>query len=465
MCGIAGFLGEGSPQILENMIDSIAHRGPDDQSIFYKNQVGLAHARLSILDLREEGNQPMFSQDRQHAIVYNGEVYNFVELKKELQKAYGVSFMTKTDTEVLLYLYKFYGSSFIERLNGMFAFAIYDFKNHEMILARDPMGQKPLYYTEMSNLFAFSSEIKAITQHTGIKKELNLSALNQYLTFDYVPFPNSIFKGIHKLEPGCYLKVRNNRIIEKKRYWDHNFEINQSISLQEAEQELDFLLNRATNLRLMSDVPLGVFLSGGLDSSTIAYYAQKNASQSISTFSIGFKENSYDESSYAKEVSDYLGTTHHMEYLSPEKSIDLISSIYPLVDEPFADASLIPTCYLSQITREKVTVALGGDGSDELLAGYPTFISDQYKHWFQWMPNWKKNSALHLANLLPSSDKNISFDFKIKQFFRGFQESKNHIHQLWLGSFLPKRKKDNYFPERFGIIWMVKQDWKSSILI
>ena len=447
MCGIAGFLGEGSPQVLQNMIDSIRHRGPDDQSVFYENQVGLAHARLSILDLREEGNQPMFSEDKQHAIVYNGEVFNFVELKKELQKTHNISFKTTTDTEVLLYLYKCYEDSFVERLNGMFAFAIYDFAKNEMILARDRMGQKPLYYAETSDLFVFSSEIKAITQHPGVRKELNLSALNQYLTFDYVPFPNSIYEGIYKLEPGCFLKVQKDKIIKKKSYWEHSFITDQSITFQEAKQKFDSLLDKATNARLMSDVPLGVFLSGGLDSSTVAYYAQKNASQSISTFSIGFEENSYDESSYAKQVSDHLGTTHYMEYLSLQKSIDLISSIYPLVDEPFADASLIPTYYLSQITRKKVTVALGGDGSDELLAGYPTFISDQYKQWFQWMPNWEKNSAIYLVNFLPASDKNISFDFKLKQFFRGFQGNKNHIHQLWLGSFLPKEKNQLFSKE------------------
>ena len=390
MCGIAGFWGEGNYQIAQNMIESIGYRGPDNQSVFHENKVGLAHARLSILDLREEGNQPMFSEDKRYAIIYNGEVYNFGELKKDLQKNYKLSFNTKTDTEVILYLYKFYGCSSINMLNGMFAFAIYDFEKDEMILARDRMGQKPLYYTETPKSFVFSSEIKAITEHSEVKKELNLSALNQYLTFDYVPFPHSIYKGVYSLEPGYFLKVQKNKIIEKKPYWEHSFSTNTSISFKEAKEELDFLLDRATGIRLVSDVPLGVFLSGGIDSSTVAYYAQKNASKSISTFSIGFEEKSYDESNYAKRVSDHLGTTHYMEFLSPQKSIDLISSIYPLVDEPFADASLIPTYYLSQITRKKVTVAIGGDGSDELLAGYPTFISNQFKHWFQWMPIWKK---------------------------------------------------------------------------
>ncbi|HSH66784.1 MAG TPA: asparagine synthase (glutamine-hydrolyzing) [Bacteroidia bacterium] len=445
MCGIAGFTGQGTEHVLKNMIYAIRHRGPDALITYLDEEVALAHARLSILDLRPEGNQPMFSSDRKLSIVFNGEIYNYLHLKNELSGKY--TFQTTTDTEVLLYLYKEFGIKMLDKIEGMFVFALYNFEKKELLIAKDRMGKKPLYYSVTDTNFVFASELKAVLEHSSVKKELNLEAVNQYLTFDYVPTPNSIIKNVFKLEPAHYLIVKDNRIMEKKVYWQHNFMQNNNLAFGEATQKLGVLLNDSTASRLMSDVPLGVFLSGGLDSSTIAYYAQKNAVSKIKTFSIGFENKSYDESDYAKQVADHLGTEHFSKVLTSKHALELIDEIYPFMDEPFADASLIPTYFLSKFTREHVKVALGGDGSDELLAGYPTFISDKFKKTFSLLPPVLINGFLNLVNkMLPASDKNISFDFKVKQYLRGFLSKESHIHQLWLGSFIPGEKQRLFQP-------------------
>lgn len=442
MCGLAGFSGHGSYEVGQKMIQSIRYRGPDFQNVFFQEQVCLAHARLSIIDLDNRSNQPFFNADKKLAIIFNGEIYNYLEVKKELSKTNKYNFLTTSDTEVLLYAYQEYGIECLQKINGMFAFAIYNFQKKEWFIVKDRMGKKPLYYSECTDgSFVFASELKAVQKHPSIKKELNIEAVNQYLTFDYIPTPDTINSNIFKLEPAQYLIVRNGKIVEKDNYWKHNFETDKSILFHQALEKFDHLLNVATSSRLMSDVPLGVFLSGGLDSSTIAYYTQKNASRQIKTFSIGFEDKSYDEQDYALQVAKHLGTDHHLKILTQSKTIELIEEIFPLLDEPFADASIIPTYYLSKFTRQHVTVALGGDGSDELLAGYPTFLSDKFKFPFEYLPKSFINFFTQLANLLPTSDKNISFDFKLKQYLRGFKSRKNHIHQLWLGSFLPEEKE------------------------
>ena len=439
MCGIAGFFGRGTNDDGRRMIEKIRYRGPDHRETVHLENVCLAHARLSIIDLSEEANQPMYNKTRTHCIVFNGEIYNYRSLREELMQAGITDFQTSSDTEVLLTLYRLHGKDMLSRINGMFAFAIYDIQKQELFIARDRMGKKPLYYSEAPDAFVFASEIKSVITHPSIVPEINLDSLNRYLTFDYVPGPDSIYKNIFKLEPAHFMTIRNGKIAESGPYWRHDF-TETTLSFRDALQKFDSLLDQATARRLMSDVPLGVFLSGGLDSSTIAYYAQKNSSQTIQTFSIGFEDKSYDEQDYAKAVSEKLGTHHHVSVLTPGETLNLIDRIFPLVDEPFADASLIPTYYLSAFTRRHVTVALGGDGSDELLAGYPTFISDRYKKVFSLLPSSVINMMLEFVSLFPASDKNISLDFKIKQFLRGFFSTPDRIHQLWLGSFLPAEK-------------------------
>ena len=451
MCGIAGFNGEGSESDLKRMVMSIRHRGPDYQGVYHRLNIGLAHARLSILDLSSAANQPFFTADKDYAIVFNGEIYNYLGLKSELEKTGKYQFTTTSDTEVLINLYEEHGEAMLQKIHGMFAFAIYDFKQEKLFIARDRMGKKPLYYSIVNNTFVFASELKAILQHPLTDRQLNIDVLNQYLTFDYVPSPGSIFKNIQKLEPAHYLIFKNGKIETKKEYWSVNFDVKPA-NLKSTINRFDELLNNAVSKRLMSDVPLGVFLSGGLDSSTIAYYAQKNSAQKIKTFSIGFSEKSYDESDYAELVAKHLGTEHYTETLSAKQSLDLLPEIIEKSDEPFADPSIIPTYFLSKITRQKVTVALGGDGSDELLAGYPTFISEKFASVFQAFPKSFIKVMEAMAGKLPASEKNISFDFKVKQFLNGFESQNQYTHSLWLGSFTPADKQRLLTPGALGQI-------------
>ncbi|MBL7790085.1 MAG: asparagine synthase (glutamine-hydrolyzing) [Chitinophagales bacterium] len=449
MCGIAGFIGKGGEGLGHKMIQTISYRGPDFQKVFLRDNVCLTHARLRILDLSEASNQPMLNADNSIALTFNGEIYNYQELKNELLALNKYEFKTTSDTEVLLYAYQEFGEKFLDQISGMFVFAIYDFRNNKLLIARDRMGKKPIYYCHSGSSFIFGSEVKALLVHPEVSSELNYDAINQYLTFDYIPTPNSLYKSISKLAPAHYLILDNNKI-EIKPFWQPDYKTDSNIDFSAAKSKLDELLNHATKIRLMSDVPLGVFLSGGLDSSAVAYYAQKNTNQRIKTYSIGFEDKSYDEKDYAQLVSKHLDTEHYESILTPKMTLGLIDEVFSKLDEPFADASILPTYYLSKFTREHVTVALGGDGSDELLAGYPTFISEEFRHFIQYLPNFLPRQILKISSLILSpSDNNISLDFKIKQFLRGFESQVNHIHQLWLGGFTPFEKKDILRPEIF----------------
>lgn len=439
MCGIAGFVGKGDEATLRSMIHSILYRGPDFQDVSLIENAGLAHARLAIIDLNANSNQPFFTPDKKFGMVFNGEIYNYLSVKEELLKTGKYKFLTVSDTEVLLYAYIEYGLDFFKKINGMFALAIYDFNKKELLLARDRMGKKPLYYSVVSNTLIFASELKALLQHPLVTRELNLNALNEYLTFEYVPTPHTIFKNIQKLEASEYLIFRDGAISKKDSYWKVDFQ-KQNISFEDAVGKLDKLLNDAVSCRLMSDVPLGVFLSGGLDSSTVAYYAQKNSTQKIKTFSVGFDEKSYDESSYANLVAKHLGMEHYQQTLTSKQCLELIPEVLGKLDEPFADPSIIPTYLLSKFTREKVTVALGGDGSDELLAGYPTFISEKFAGLLHSSPAFLIKFVNAISGILPANDKNISFDFKVKQFLKGAGYPRQYTHTLWLGSFTPQLK-------------------------
>jgi asparagine synthase (glutamine-hydrolysing) len=438
MCGIAGFWGSGDHALAQKMAAALHHRGPDHQGTWQHHDLHLSFARLSILDLDARSHQPFRSPDEKYALVFNGEIYNFLDLKAQLQ-AQGYTFRTTSDTEVLLYACIAWGRAALPRLRGMFAFAFYDAEKKELLLARDRMGKKPLYYISRPGLFAFASEPKALWLHPAVPKTLSLPALAAYLILDYVPTPYALTEGLHKLEGGHYLVVRDKAIVEgPTAYWQPPFDKPLTIPFEEARERLDNLLSEATKIRLVADVPVGVFLSGGIDSSTIAYYAQKHSSTPIQTFSIAFTEKSYDESSYARKVATFLGTDHYEETLTPQRTRELLDEVFAQLDEPFADASILPTYFLSQITRKKVTVALGGDGGDELLAGYPTFIADLYQGLLAWAPRPLVHLLMRTAEkLLPPSDANIAFDFKVRQFLKGFTGSAVERHTRWLASFLP----------------------------
>lgn len=445
MCGIAGFYGRGSEKDVRAMVSSIRYRGPDDEGIYIDGNVGLGHARLSIIDLSPAGRQPMSNEDGSVWIAFNGEIYNFQELKKQLKFKH--NFQSNTDTEIIIHLYEEVGERVFSYLNGMFAIALFDKKNNTIILARDRMGKKPLYWGIFGNTIIFGSELKALLSHSECAKDLDLESLNKYLLYEYVPTPHTILKNIYKLEPGYYA-VYDGHNMMKKCFWDITFQDpTQAMSFEDARNELDSRLDAAVNARLISDVPIGIFLSGGIDSSTIAYYAQKNSMQKIKTYCIGFQEDTFDESSYASQVAEFLHTEHHEKILSSRDSLDVISKICELLDEPMSDPSLIPTFLLSQYTREQVTVALGGDGGDELFCGYDTFVAHRLADIYEKAPSSLRGIIEKGARLLPTSFKNISFDFMIKKFISGFDISRNYRSQKWLGSFGDRERQELFLPD------------------
>ncbi len=459
MCGIAGIVSnkDFNHKILENMIEVMSHRGPDDSGIeifaHKKNKIGFGQKRLSIIDLSQAGHQPMSSIDNKIWITFNGEIYNYLEIKKDLLLK-GYNFKSTTDTEVFIYAYQEFGIKVFEKLNGMFAVAIWDSEKEELILARDRFGQKPLYFYVDENEVCFASELKSILQNPSIKKELDLLSLNKYLCFEYVPTPFSIIKNIHKIPQGHFKRIsfKNNKIsaLESQKYWEINFNkynnIIANLSQIEIQNELIRLLKESIEQRLMSDVPLGVFLSGGIDSSAIvALLFEMIDSKKIKTFSIGFKEKSFDETNYARKVARIFRTDHHEQILDPQKMVSILPEILEKLDEPFADASIVPTYLLSKFTHEFVTVALGGDGGDELFAGYDPFLAHFWADYYETIPKFLHKYLISpLANMIPVSSKNMSFDFKLKHFLDGVNNQPLIRNQLWLGAFSPDSLSELY---------------------
>lgn len=432
MCGISGFVGKGSEQDLLAMIEVIRYRGPDDLGSFVRGDVGLAHARLSILDLSAAGHQPMWNDKKDVAIIFNGEIYNFQELKRDFGMGY--HFVSNTDTEVILCLYEKLGEECFEKLDGMFAIAIYDFKRNKLLLARDRIGEKPLYWGVFDKTFIFASELNAFLRHPSVARELDHSALAEYLIREYVPTPKSIFKNIYKLEPSHILTYQNGEVA-KKSFWDIPVET-RKLEFKEALAHLHLLLEKSIKERLVADVPVGIFLSGGIDSSTIAYYASKASDKQVKTFSIGFWEESFDESSYAKQVATFLGTDHYHQIVTAKDSLRVLNSELPFMGEPLADPTIIPTLLLSKFTREKVTVALGGEGGDELLAGYPTFQADKLTRFYQGIPSVIRKFLINpIINSLPVSDKHFSLSFKLQKFVEGASSKPLERHDRWLQAF------------------------------
>jgi asparagine synthase (glutamine-hydrolysing) len=450
MCGIAGFIGRGEERDLLLMQKNILHRGPDQQGIYFKEGVGLAHTRLAIIDTDPRGVQPMWNEKKTLAIVFNGEIYNYRALRDEL-KAKGKSFSTETDTEVLLTLFEEMGEACFQKLDGMFALAFYDAVTGNVILARDRMGEKPLYYGLFDRTVIFASELPAVLSHPFVKKELDPVSLAAYMVREYVPTPRTMFKNIYKVESGHYIKVVGPRI-EKTSFWQQEV-IEKDISFKEAEKRLDTLLAKTVADRMISDVPLGVFLSGGIDSATIAYYAQKHSKVPIKTFSIGFNEASFDESSYASLVARVLGTEHYTKIVTAKDALALIDTLGSVMGEPLSDPSIIPTLLLSKFAREKVTVALGGDGGDELFAGYPTFQADTIVSLYKALPALVRKRVIEpLIEFLPGSDKNFSMSFKLQKFIEGVYAAPLERHGRWLGAFSREELKELLTPEVFEVV-------------
>lgn len=381
MCGLAGFLRtpqtpnrDAHRQWLEQMGAAIVHRGPDAGGVYEDDQVALVHRRLSILDLSEAGTQPMVSASGRYLIAFNGEIYNFHSIKADLETE-GYAFHTGTDTEVLLALYEHKGEACLKDLNGMFAFAIWDTHTNELFLARDRLGKKPLYYYEAEGQFAFASEIKALNALPFLKRQVRPDALKDFFAYQYIPDPKTIYSNVHKLAPGHWLKT-NGKHSEIRQYWDVSFGSSGSASQEEVEAGLYDLIDDAVRLRMISDVPLGAFLSGGVDSSAVVGLMAGHASKPVTTCSIGFDSERFDEVVWARKVADMFSTDHH-EFTVRDNVPGSLASIARYFDEPFADPSFVPTYFVSQLARQQVTVALAGDGGDENFAGYSKYGVDQ----------------------------------------------------------------------------------------
>ncbi len=375
MCGISGICSFDEPKIgeavIKRMTDELRHRGPDDEGYFIdsSNRVALGHRRLSIIDLNT-GHQPIFSEDGAIVIVFNGEIYNFLELKENLKKK-GHNFKTNTDTEVIAHLYEDLGTECVKKLRGMFAFAIWDSRKEELILARDRIGKKPLYYTVINKKIYFASEIQALYKVPEIKRDIDYSAIDLFINYSYIPSPHTIYKDIKKLPPAHFLCFSKDSITTE-RYWKPDYNQKTILDYEEAKKELNRLLLESVRLRLISDVPLGAFLSGGTDSSTIVALMSKFTNQPVKTFSIGFSNATYNELPYARQIAQKYNTEHY-EFVVEPNAIEVLPEIVRHYGEPYGDSSALPTWYLSKMTRQHVTVALNGDGGDELFAGYPWY--------------------------------------------------------------------------------------------
>ncbi len=403
MCGITGTFSQGAeqPEVIENMTDAVAHRGPDAKGYFHGNHVALGHRRLSIIDLDPRSNQPFFSRDSRYVVVYNGEIYNFKKIAKELIDS-GVSLRTTSDTEVLIEAFGLWGAGFVHKLQGMFAFAIYDKREDRLFLYRDRVGKKPLYYFSSDKIFVFSSEIKSLLKHPSVaaNSKINKTTIGTFLQLGYIPQPQTFYEGINKFPAGHYGIISRDCQLTLLPYWNiaHYLKTSRKITESTAFEQLKNLVDEAVTSRLVADVPVGIFLSGGIDSSLVTAVASK--STRIKTFSIGFRESKFDESIHAEKIARHLGAEHHRYMLNESEAVEMVDKYLDHFDEPFADTSAIPTMLVSKCARKEVTVALTGDGGDELFLGYGSYT------WAKRLANpaWSAFSPIveDLMNKIPS---------------------------------------------------------------
>jgi asparagine synthase (glutamine-hydrolysing) len=417
MCGIAGFIAQDdfadrqeSTLVLDRMCRRIAHRGPDDQGMMVEGRAALGMRRLSIIDLAG-GQQPMSGCTSAVTIVFNGEIYNYHELQRELE-ARGHHFKTHSDTETILHAYEEYGAGCVNHLRGMFAFAIWDERRRELFIARDRAGKKPLYYTVTPRgTLLFGSELKSLREHPEFRGEIDSEALDAYLTFGYVPDPLTIFRDVHKLPPGCHLTFAANRV-RVEQYWDFPYEepqIEPALTEADCLEELLALLDEAVRVRLVADVPLGAFLSGGVDSSVVVGLMARHTQQPVKTFSIGFHEDSYNELKYARVAAKKFGTDHHEFIVTPD-ICEVVDELVWHFDEPFADSSAIPTYMVSKLAREFVKVVLSGDGGDEVFGGYTRYAVDRKRSGFARLPRLLRRGVMQpLGRRLPHGSRGRNY--------------------------------------------------------
>ena len=451
MCGIAGFTThrhqpEKPEMALAGMTKALSHRGPDAEGTYADPAVRLGHRRLSILDLAG-GAQPMSSADGRWHIVFNGEIYNYVELRRDLE-ARGVVFQTQSDTEVLLQAWAEDGADCLPRLNGMFAFAIWDSREKRLTLARDPLGIKPLYYANHRGELLFASELRSLLRFPGFKPGLDPSSINKYLAFGYIPAPSTAYAGVRKLEPG-QMVVWSPAGRRTEYFWDLPIEDNPvgAGTFDESAEATRDLLREAVRYQLRSDVEVGILLSGGIDSSAVAALAAPLAGRKLHSFSIGFQEASYNELPYAEMVARKVGTEHHHQTLTPADVVGALPQIYRGLDEPLGDASLVPTWFLSRLAATKVKTVLGGDGGDELFAGYPSFQAHLLMERLSFLPVGVRDAINHLIQRMPVSHNYKSIPFLLAQFLKGLGLPAEIRFLLWMGACGNAERRDLLAPE------------------
>ena len=437
MCGITGKIYYSKDkQIKENEIramnEKIKHRGPDDEGVYIDKNIGLGHVRLSIIDLSSAGHQPMSNEDESIYITYNGEIYNFKELRVELENK-DHKFKSNTDTEVIIHLYEEYGTECLQYLRGMFAFVIYDKKKDIIFAARDRIGKKPLKYYSDPSCFIFASELKAILVNSEVKREIDFESMSSYLALGYLVSPYTGFVGIKKLPPGHFLVIKNGNITIQ-RYWNLDFSKKLNLSLNDWKEVVLEKIEESVKIRMISDVPLGAFLSGGIDSSAVVALMARNSNKPIKTFSIGFREKKYNELPFAKIIAEKF-KTDHTEIVVKPKAIEILPQLIYQYEEPYADSSAIPTFYVSKATRQYVKVALNGDGGDENFVGYPRYIAWQLQHTAKHIPYF----ILRLSNILGPNYRMLTDIINKNRSYKPYEQ----YHNLAGFSFFPLWFLDN----------------------
>lgn len=440
MCGITGFVVKNGPRpersILEAMNTAIFHRGPDEDGFYVDDHAALAMRRLAIIDLAS-GQQPIWNADKTKCIFFNGEIYNYQELRKELDER-GHKFYTSSDTEAIIHLYDEYGVECLQHLRGMFAIAIWDTVDRSLFLARDRVGKKPLLYSHQANGdLVFGSEFQAVLKHPSVSREVDAEAIDAYLSYSCVPAPLTAFKSIRKLEPGHWLRWKDG-VIETHRYWLADFSKKIKISEEDAIEETTRLLRESTRLRMISEVPLGAFLSGGVDSSIVVALMAQESSTPVKTFSIGFEEEDFNELKWARMVAEHVGAEYN-EFIVKPNALEILPTLVRHYGEPYADSSAIPTYYVAQETRQHVTVALNGDGGDESFGGYERYVAMELSEKARSLPDWMRRSA---AAAIPGRFSKFSPIRNAKAVLGAASLSPDERYANWISTFNGTAKSD-----------------------
>lgn len=454
MCGFTGTLNgnarsRADKELVEPLGKLLVHRGPDDFGSFSDGPYTVSHRRLRIIDLSVDGKQPMQNEDGTISIVHNGEVYNFRDLREKYALDKKFRFRSRTDTEVLLYLYELLGVDFVHELNGMFSIAIWDGRKRCLYLIRDRFGIKPLFYTVLKDSIWFSSEIKSLLRVPGFERRVCLEAMHHYFSFAYIPGTMTAFEGVEEVRPGSFMEIRSGSGIDikKTRYWQPIYGDRIPDNIEQVVDEVRELLKKSVRYQLISDVPVGVMLSGGMDSSALTVLmSQIRGNSGFHTFSIGFDEKSFDETPYAESMARHIGTIHHPIKITPKSVINNIEKYLLYIDEPYADGSAIPTYLLSREAKKYVTVLLSGEGGDEVFAGYETHLAYFARKMYRRFPVIFRRSAGRLAGLMPVSHKKLSLDFKIKRFVQGVEDSVPVSHYKWREVFSEEEKEKLFEP-------------------